>query len=129
MSASVMDRVLSVEEVRRRFKTVNAAALHHKALIHYGERGTDQLVIISVQTLAALLERAQTVATQASPYAGFTQALVEGRLGRPVGAAAVPQGRRRLPDAGAADSTVPVATMVVAGADASPPRRRRPASS
>lgn len=128
MSASVMDHVLSVEEVRKQFKAVNEAALHQQAVIHYGERGADQLVIMSREMWEAMLERAQTVVSRPSPYAGFTQALVDGRLGMPVGPAAVPQARRRLRDSGE-DSTVSLANMIAAGADASLPSRRRPAAS
>jgi hypothetical protein len=47
MSTSVVDRVLSVDEVRKRFKDVNEAALQRHAVIHCGERTTDQLEIMS----------------------------------------------------------------------------------
>jgi hypothetical protein len=47
MDQSLFDHVLSVEELRKRLAEVNNAALHQNAIIHYGERGADQLVIMS----------------------------------------------------------------------------------
>jgi len=95
-------------------------------VIHDGDRATDQLVIMSSAMCAALMARAQTTATRPSPYAGFTQALADGRLEVPADANAVCQTRRHLRDL-RDDSGLTIADMVAAGADARAPRRRRPA--
>jgi hypothetical protein len=132
MGKSVIDHVLSVGELRKRLKDVNEAALHQNAIIHYGERGADQLVIMSRELCDALLaERAQAAAAQPGPYAAFNRTLAEGRLGGGVRADTAAEERsvrRRAP--GASDlSALPLERMVVVGGDHRAPRRRRAAGS
>jgi hypothetical protein len=128
MGTSVIDHVLSVEEVRKRLKDVNEAALHQSAIIHYGERGADQLVIMSRELCEALLaERAQAAAAQPGPYAAFNRAVAEGRLGGAVRADNAAEGRpvrRRMPGVSGV-SALSLEGMVGAGSDDRAPRRRR----
>lgn len=124
MGASVMDRVLSVEEVRNQMRAVNEAARNQGAVIHYGERGEDELVIMSVAIFQQLLaERLHAAAVQPGPYAAFNRAIEEGRLSREQ----KPAPRRRMP--GVSDeSTVSLKQMVALGSDDRTPTRRRLAS-
>jgi len=128
MAASVVDHVLSVEEVRKRMKDVNEAALHQGAVIHYGERGADQLVIMSRELCESLLaDRPRAAAARPGPYAAFNRALAEGCLGGQEKAAAVQVPRRRMP--GLSDeSGLSLEQMVVAGSDDRVPSRRRRAA-
>jgi hypothetical protein len=127
MATSVVDHVLSVEEVRKRMKDVNEAALHQGAVIHYGERGADQLVIMSRELCESLLaDRPRAAAARPGPYAAFNRALAEGRLGGQERAAAV-QVPRRMP--GLSDeSGLSLEQMVAAGSDDRVPSRRRRAA-
>ncbi|HEY0778978.1 MAG TPA: hypothetical protein VGD56_13490 [Gemmatirosa sp.] len=131
MGTSVVDHVLSVEEVRKRFKDVNKAAMHQHAVIHYGERGADQLVIMSRELCDALFaDRARSAAVQPGPYAAFNRALADGRLGGLVSAGATPEdrpARRRMPDTSDV-SALSLAQMVAAGDDDRAPQRRRRAA-
>ncbi len=114
MEVGVIDRVLSVEEVRKNFKDVNEAALHGGAIIHYGERGADQLVIMSRATCEALmLERIQASAASAGPYAAFSRAVAEGRLGST--GYPLPRVRHRYPGNDEAKSSWSVEEMVNLG--------------
>lgn len=119
-----MDRVLSVEEVRNQMRAVNEAARNQGAVIHYGERGEDELVIMSVAIFQQLLaERLHAAAVQPGPYAAFNRAIEEGRLSREQ----KPAPRRRMP--GVSDeSTVSLKQMVALGSDDRTPTRRRLAS-
>ena len=128
MGTSVIDHVLSVEEVRKRLKDVNEAARHQRAIIHDGERGADQLVIMSRELCETLLaERAQAAAAQPGPYAAFNRAVADGRLGGAVRADQAAEGRsvrRRL--ASASDvSALSLEGVISAGSDDRAPRRRR----
>ena len=130
MAATVIDRVLTVEELRKRMKDVNEAALHQGAVIHYGERGADQLVIMSRELWEELLaDRSRAAAERSGPYAAFNRALLEGRIGAAEvtetreDPAATP--RRRMPGLSDA-STASIAAMVAAGRDDRAPARRRP---
>lgn len=124
MGVSVMDRVLTVEEVRNKMRAVNDAARNQGAVIHYGERGEDELVIMSVAIYQRLLaERLHAAAVQPGPYAAFNRAIEEGRLGREQ----KPVVRRRMP--GLSDeSTVSLEEMIALGGDDRTPTRRRAAS-
>jgi hypothetical protein len=124
MGASVLDRVLSVEEVRKQMRAVNDAARNQGAVIHYGERGEDELVIMSAAFYQQLLaERLHAAAMQPGPYAAFNRAIVEGRLGREL----KPAVRRRM--LGLRDeSSVSLEQMIALGSDDRTPARRRVAS-
>jgi hypothetical protein len=120
VSAAVIDRVLSVDELRKRLKDVNDAALHLQAVIHYGERGEDQLVIISRDLFDQLMTDRIRLAAKSGPYAAFNRAMLEGQFARP----SEHSPRRRTPDL-SDESGVPVDDMVAAGHDDRAPRRRR----
>src|SRR5688572_4155277 len=126
MGTSVIDHVLTVEEVRTRLKDVNDAALHQGAVIYYGDRGTAELVIMSKDLFQSLVaEQARAAAMGSGPYASFNRAIAEGRLGGRSERAP----RRRM--RGVSDtSSLPVEQMVAVGRDARAPKhRRRPANS
>jgi hypothetical protein len=52
-------RVLTVNQVRDNIKAIREAALHERAEVHFGERGRDEVVILSARELAALKARAK----------------------------------------------------------------------
>src|SRR5438874_12760246 len=60
-----IDRALTVNEARDNIKRIREAALHERAEIHFGERGRDEVVILSATALAELKERAREAATAA----------------------------------------------------------------
>ncbi len=125
---SVIDHVLSIEEVRQGMKAVTEAALHQGAVIHYGERGADQLVIMSRELWEAVLaERPRAAAECPGPYAAFSRAVAEGRLGQGSEEAKPAARPRRATDLNET-STIPLAQMVQMGHDISAPARRRPAA-
>lgn len=121
MGVNVVDRVLSVEEVRGKMRAVNDAARNEGAVIHYGERGEDEFVIMSVAMFELLLaERLRAAGMDPGPYAGFNRAIEEGRIG----GEQKPAARRRIP--GSSDeSNVSPAQMVALGSDDRKPSRRR----
>jgi hypothetical protein len=121
MGAGVLDRVLSVEEVRSQMRAVNDAARNQGAVIHYGDRGEDELVIMSVALYQRLLaERLHAAAVQPGPYAGFNRAIEEGRLGREL----KPAVRRRMSGLDE-ESGISLEQMIALGSDDRTPARRR----
>jgi hypothetical protein len=126
MNTDVLARVLTIEEVKQKMKDIRSAAVHYGGVVHCGERGKDELVIVSAKTWEELTSRrqAEIVAAEmpADPFAVFDLALQDGRLGageehpEPLRRAA------RVPD----ESGLSVAEMVrLAGPEERPVRRRR----
>jgi hypothetical protein len=118
---NVLDSVLTIEEVKQRMKDVRIAAVHHGSVIHCGERGRDEMVIVSARVWEELNARKQAEMSGAElprePYDAFARALGSGRL-----APASVRGRRRMPVE--TDSAFTIDQMVALGAEDSPPRRR-----
>jgi hypothetical protein len=120
MDPAVMSRVLTIEEVKQKMKDIRAAAVHYGGVVHCGERGRDELVIVSSRRWEELTRgQNETASARPNPYAAFSRALQAGRLG--VAEAGATQ-RRRIP--GPQDSGVPVEQMLALGADDAPSRRR-----
>jgi len=120
MYSSVLGRVLTIEEVKQKMKDIREAAVHYGGVVHCGERGRDELVIVSAQTWREAITHGEGAgATDA--YAGFSRALTSGLLGRGDEA---PVTRRRI--AGLkTESGVPVEQMVAAGSERMVVRRRK----
>jgi hypothetical protein len=119
----VLGAVLTIEEVKQRMKDVRIAAVHRGSVIHCGERGRDEMVIVSARLWEELNVRKQAEMSAAElprePYDAFARALGSGRL---VPAAA--HGRRRMPME--TDSSLTAEQMVALGTeDNASPRRRR----
>jgi hypothetical protein len=121
MDPAVMNRVLTIEEVKQKMKDIRTAAVHYGGVVHCGERGRDELVIVSTRRWDEVI-RAQNepAASARSPYGVFARALQEGRLGA---AAAAPEERRRMRDV-QTDSGIPVEQMIALGMEGPPSRRR-----
>jgi hypothetical protein len=124
MRTDVLDRVLTIEEVKQKMKEIRTAAVHYGGVVHCGERGRDELVIVSSRTWEAVTagkESGNTAAADANPYSAFERALKDGRLG---GAGHAPEPRRRaanLPD----ETGLSLSHMIALGREEEP-RRRRP---
>lgn len=118
---NVLASVLTIEEVKQRMKDVRIAAVHHGSVIHCGERGRDEMVILSSRLWEELNARKQAEMSGAElprePYDAFARALASGRLA-PTGA----RGRRRMKVE--TDSSVTADQMVALGTEDSTPRRR-----
>jgi hypothetical protein len=126
MDKSVLDRVLTIEEVKQRMKDIRTAAVHYGGVIHAGERGRDEIVIVSTKTWEELTSQsagAVSAGAASDPYGPFARAMAEGRLGA---AADESPGRRRMPNL-QADSGLSSAEMVRIAGPEQNPRRRRPA--
>jgi hypothetical protein len=125
MVAGLLGRVLTIEEVKQRMKDIREAAVHYGGVVHCGERGRDELVIVSARLWEEVTSSRQDEAAAsapADPYEGFTRALREGRLGLPGHG---PEPRRRMPNL-RDESDLSVDEMVrLAGPDRVPRRRRR----
>jgi hypothetical protein len=119
----VLGAVLTIEEVKQRMKDVRIAAVHRGSVIHCGERGRDEMVILSTRLWEELNARKQAEMSAAElprePYDAFARALGSGRL-----LPAAARGRRRMQVQ--TDSSVPAEQMVALGTeDKVSPRRRR----
>jgi hypothetical protein len=125
MEQDVLERVLTIEEVKQRMKDIRTAALHYGGVVHAGERGRDEIVIVSTKTWEQVSARAAAPGAgsiPADPYGVFGRALAEGRLGT---GSEVPEGRRRMRGL-KQDNELSVTQMVaIAGPDTPSPRRRR----
>jgi hypothetical protein len=121
MDPAVMSRVLTIEEVKQKMKDVRAAAVHYGGVVHCGERGRDELVIVSTQRWNEVTRgQSEAVSSSPSPYAVFARAMADGRLGLTNAPA---EQRRRI--AGLkTESGVSVAEMIALGTEDLPPRRR-----
>jgi hypothetical protein len=120
MDPAVMSRVLTIEEVKQKMKDIRTAAVHYGGVVHCGERGKDELVIVSSRRWEEMTRgQNETASARPNPYAAFSRALQAGRLGV-AEAGATP--RRRIP--GLQDSGVPVEQMLALGSDDAPSRRR-----
>jgi hypothetical protein len=120
----VSGSVLTIEEVKQRMKDVRIAAVHRGSVIHCGERGRDEMVILSARLWEEVNARKQAEMSGAElprePYDAFARALGSGRL---VPAAA--RGRRRM--RAESDSSLTAEQMVALGAEnQTSARRRRP---
>jgi hypothetical protein len=122
MAPNVLGRVLTIEEVKQKMKDVRDAAVHYGGVVHCGERGRDELVIVSLDTWRkhTSQETAAANAPSDDPYAAVQRALDAGRLGLQGG----PAPRRRLAKV-ADESGISVEEMIAAGSEAVTPRRRR----
>lgn len=116
-----LDRVLTIEETKLRMKDIRDCAVHQHAVIRFGDRGRDEMVIISSALWDEVSARKQDelAAGVSSPYAPFARILRE-RAGRP----AEPLPRRRMP--GLADTNdLSAEEMVHFAGEPRRPRRRR----
>lgn len=120
MDPAVMSRVLTIEEVKQKMKDIRVAAVHYGGVVHCGERGRDELVIVSSQRWQELTRGDEAASAKPNPYAAFARALQTGRLG--VADAGLVQ-RRRLPGQ-QTESGVPMEQMIALGAEDLPSRRR-----
>ncbi len=121
----VTSRVLTIEEVKQKMKDIRAAAVHYGGVVHCGERGRDELVIVSSRKWDEVTRMPgghEAAGWPEDPYAVFGRALRDGRIG---GRAAGPEPRRRI-TALASESSVSVEEMIALGADPPSARRRRP---
>jgi hypothetical protein len=119
----VTSRVLTIEEVKQKMKDIRAAAVHYGGVVHCGERGRDELVIVSSRKWDEVtrMPGAHTAVGQPeSPYAVFDRALKDGRIGGQEGA---PEPRRRLSGL-ATESDLSIEQMIALGADPGSQRRR-----
>jgi hypothetical protein len=118
----VLGSVLTIEEVKQRMKDVRIAAVHRGSVIHCGERGRDEMVILSARLWEEVNARKQAEMSAAElprePYAAFARALEAGRL---VPAAA--RGRRRMRVE--TDSSLTAEQMVALGTEDQASSRRR----
>lgn len=75
-------RVLNISEVRDRLSEVRDEALHGGAIVHWGDRGRDELVTLSTELFRRLLAyRAESAAKpEGDAWAAFDAALAAGRL-------------------------------------------------
>lgn len=122
MDPAVMTRVLTIEEVKQKMKDIRVAAVHYGGVVHCGERGRDELVIVSSQRWEEATRGYDDPASaRPSPYGAFARALQEGRLGV---SSAAPAERRRMPGL-ATESGIAVEQMVALGTDEVQVRRRR----
>jgi len=125
VKAGVLDRVLTIEEVKQKMKEIRTAAVHYGGVVHCGERGRDELVIVSARTWEEVTARQQgeraLAGSSSDPYAAFDRALEEGRLG---GVSESPEPRRRIQGL-RSESGLPVSQMVSLGMEKEPRRRRR----
>ena len=121
MDPAVMNRVLTIEEVKQKMKDIRVAAVHYGGVVHCGERGRDELVIVSSQRWEeATRAHGDGASTRPNPYGAFARAMQDGRLGV---SSASPAQRRRMPGL-QTDSGVPVEQMMALGSDDAPSRRR-----
>lgn len=56
--AARASKVLTVNEVRDNIKALREAALHRGAVVHFGERGRDEVVLIAAAKFTALEQEA-----------------------------------------------------------------------
>jgi hypothetical protein len=121
MDPAVMGRVLTIEEVKQKMKDIRTAAVHYGGVVHCGERGKDELVIVSSRRWEEMTRgQKEAASTRPNPYAAFSRALQAGRLG----VAEVGTGQRRRIPGLQTDSGVPVEQMMALGSDDAPVRRR-----
>jgi hypothetical protein len=121
----VTSRVLTIEEVKQKMKDIRAAAVHYGGVVHCGERGRDELVIVSSRKwdeVTRMQDAEATIGQLRDSYAVFGRALQDGRIG---GQPVAPEPRRRLPGL-PSDSDLSIEEMVALGADGGSRRRRRP---
>lgn len=116
-----LDRILTIEETKLRMKDIRDCAVHRHAVIRFGDRGRDEMVIVSSALWEEVSARKQgdLAAGTSSPYAPFSRILRE-RAGRP--AETLP--RRRMP--GLADTNdLSAEDMVHLAGEPRRTRRRR----
>ncbi|HST59262.1 MAG TPA: hypothetical protein VLK84_11245, partial [Longimicrobium sp.] len=97
---------------------------HYGGVVHCGERGRDELVIVSSQKwdeVTRMPGAHEAAGWAVDPYAVFGRALQDGRIGGPE---ASPEPRRRISGL-ATESGVPIEEMISLGADTRSSRRRR----
>lgn len=121
MDPVVMNRVLTIEEVKQKMKDIRAAAVHYGGVVHCGERGKDELVIVSSRRWEEMTRgQSESASARPNPFGAFARALRDGRLG---GADDAPLPRRRIPGA-QAESGLTVEQMMALGEEEAQPRRR-----
>lgn len=121
MDPAVMNRVLTIEEVKQKMKDIRAAAVHYGGVVHCGERGRDELVIVSSRRWEEVTRgQDESASVRPNPYGAFARALRDGRLGVPDDAS---RPRRRIPGL-QTESGIPMEQMIALGAEESKPRRR-----
>jgi hypothetical protein len=121
MAEDLLDRVLTIEETKLRMKDIRDRAVYQQAVVRFGDRGRDEMVIVSSALWDEVNVRKQEELAVAvpSPFAPFARILRE-RAGRP----AQPLPRRRMP--GLEDTgELSVEDMVRLAGEPDRPRRRR----
>jgi len=75
-------RILNISEVRERLSEVREDALYRGAIVHWGDRGRDELVTLSRDLFQRLLEHGvqSPAKPEEDPWTAFDTALAEGRL-------------------------------------------------
>jgi hypothetical protein len=117
----VTSRVLTIEEVKQKMKDIRTVAVHYGGVVHCGERGRDELVIVSSRRWEEVTGQTGAEVREMNPYGAFARALQSGRLGAGNGLA---EPRRRMPGL-ATESGLTVEEMARLGAEEDQPRRRR----
>jgi hypothetical protein len=117
----VTNRVLTIEEVKQKMKDIRAVAVHYDGVVHCGERGRDELVIVSSRRWEEVTGAARSNTPARNPYGAFARALQSGRLGAGGGE---PEKRRRIPGL-VTESDLTVEEMSALGMEEERPRRRR----
>ncbi|MGH7577867.1 MAG: hypothetical protein ACREM1_22440 [Longimicrobiales bacterium] len=122
MAESLLDRVLTIEETKLRMKDIRDRAVHQHAVIRFGDRGRDEMVIVSSavwEEVNAKKQQSLAADRPASPFAAFAHLLEQ-----PQPAATEREPRRRM--RGLRDTSgVPIDEMIRLAGEAEKPRRRR----
>lgn len=115
-------RALNISEVRERLSEVREEALYRGAVIHWGDRGRDELVTLSRELFQRLIERAAEAAAKPDEdaWAAFEAALAEGRLADSGGVGP----RRRIPGRSQVSSVAWNDIPALVGTEPQPRRRR-----
>lgn len=115
-------RVLTISEVRERLSEVREEALYRGAVIHWGDRGRDELVTLSRDLFQRLIEHPAVPAAKPDEdaWAAFEAALAEGRLADSGGIGP----RRRMPGLRQVSSVAWNDIPALVGTEPQPRRRR-----
>ncbi len=115
-------RVLNISEVRERLSEVREDALYRGAIVHWGDRGRDELVTLSRELFQRLMEQLADSAGRPGEdaWTAFETAFAEGRLGDSGDAGP----RRRMPGVGQVSSVSWSDIPALAGTEPQPRRRR-----
>ena len=122
MTEDILDRVLTIEETKLRMRDIRDRAVHRHAVIRFGDRGRDEMVIVSSAVWAEVnaLKHGDLAARlpSATPFAAFSHLLRQ-----PHQVERSPEPRRRI--SGQRDTSgVAVEEMISLAGTPEKPRRR-----